>query len=139
LALVLLPYIQVKKIIGSDYVVCDSAEPKSITELQLCGVYATPVRKQRMNTYLSPKKSSVLFGIQWLQQHEIVIDNNCQNFINEISIAKWKQAPDGTVIPQPLEVNNHLLDALRYAYENDMLGGDAFVAGNEENYAAQTA
>jgi hypothetical protein len=43
------------------------------------------------------------------------------------------------VIPQPLEVNNHLLDALRYAYENDMLGGDAFVAGNEENYAAQTA
>ncbi|MHB0967403.1 MAG: PBSX family phage terminase large subunit [Bellilinea sp.] len=98
--------------IGRDYVTCDSAEPKSIAELQRHGVNAGAARKG---------KDSVLFGIQWLQQQTIVIDKNCVNTRNEFSQYKWKEDAAGNAIRQPVDRNNHIIDGLRYAYEDDML------------------
>ena len=91
---------------------CDSAEPKSIAELNQHGVYAIPARKG---------KDSVLFGIQWLQQQTVVIDTKCVNTINEFQTYKWKEDAGGNALPVPVDKNNHLIDGLRYAYEDDMV------------------
>ena len=103
--------VEVKRLINLDYVTCDSAEPKSIEELRRRGVNVRSARKG---------KDSVLFGIQWLQQQTIVIDKNCIATKNEIMQYKWQEDKDGKAMRKPVETNNHLIDALRYAYEDDM-------------------
>jgi phage terminase large subunit len=98
--------------VGRDYIRCDSAEPKSIAELQMRGVNAIGARKG---------KDSVNHGIQWLQQQTIIIDKKCINARNEFGQYKWKEDKNGNAIRQPIDHNNHLIDALRYAYEDDMI------------------
>jgi phage terminase large subunit len=105
---------EIKKRIGSGYVICDSAEPKSIQELVNAGISAKSALKG---------KDSVNYGIQWLQQQTIIIDSRCVNARNEISTYHWKQDKDGNAIRQPAEKNNHLIDAMRYAYEDESGGG----------------
>lgn len=101
---------EIIKLSGNDLVKCDSAEPKSIAELRKYGVNARPAVKG---------KDSVLFGIQWLQQQEIVIDVHCINSRNEFQQYKWKEDKDGKAIRQPVDKFNHIIDATRYAYEDD--------------------
>ena len=101
----------IKPIVGREYVVCDSAEPKSIKELKQYGVNAIPAQKG---------KDSVLFGIQWLQQHKIIIDRRCQNTINEFQLYQWRKDKDGNVLNEPIRRNDHAIDALRYALEREM-------------------
>jgi len=99
-----------KPVCGQDVIVCDSAEPKSIRELKDNGVKAVPAKKGQ---------DSVNFGIQWLQQQTIVIDTKCINTRNEFQQYKWKEDKEGNAIRQPVERNNHAIDATRYAYEED--------------------
>ena len=96
-----------------DMVTCDSAEPKSIQELNKYGVHAVGAKKG---------KDSVNFGIDWLKRQEIIIDAGCINLRNELSQYKWKEDAGGNALKIPVDKNNHLIDALRYAYENDMDG-----------------
>ena len=103
---------EVKKLIDSDYVVCDSAEPKSIAELQQHGVNALGAQKG---------KDSVNFGIQWLQQQSIVIDKMCVKTKTEFQQYQWKKDKDGNSMKVPVDKNNHIIDGLRYAYEGEML------------------
>jgi phage terminase large subunit len=99
------------ELIGADRVTCDSAEPKSIAELKSHKVNAVPAHKG---------KDSVLFGIQWLQQQTIVIDKKCINAQNEFSTYHWKEDAAGNATTTPVDKNNHLIDAGRYALEDDM-------------------
>jgi len=101
---------EIKAMIGYEYITCDSAEPKSIQELKNHGVAALGAKKG---------KDSVTYGIQWLQQQTIIIDTRCQNAKNEFSQYKWKEDARGNVMPIPVDKNNHLIDALRYAYEDE--------------------
>jgi phage terminase large subunit len=103
--------IEVKNRIGDETVVCDSAEPKSITELQRDGISAIGAMKG---------KDSVNFGIDWLKQQTIVIDKKCINAKNEFQSYKWKEDKDGVAMRVPVDANNHFIDATRYAYEYDM-------------------
>jgi phage terminase large subunit len=103
--------VELKNMIGTGYVVCDSAEPKSIAELQGYGIAASPAAKG---------KDSVLFGYQWLQQQEIIIDKSCVNTKMEISTAHWLEDAGGNAILKPSGVNDHLIAAGRYAHEADM-------------------
>jgi phage terminase large subunit len=96
---------------GTEPIVWDSSEPKSIAELQGYGINADGAIKG---------KDSVVFGIQWLQQHEIIIDTSCINTRNEFMQYKWKEDKGGKALPVPVDKSNHLIDALRYAYEGDM-------------------
>lgn len=96
--------------IGDDIIICDSAEPKSISELRKYGVNAYPAEKG---------KDSVNFGIQWLKQQSIVIHSECINTKNEMMQYHWRKDAGGNTIRQPVDKNNHLIDALRYAYEGD--------------------
>lgn len=102
-----------KPIVGNEYIACDSAEPKSIEELNRLGINAIPVSKG---------KDSILHGIQWLQQHRIIVDKSCQNVINELSQYQWKKDKHGDSLPVPIDKNNHWMDAFRYSYENEALG-----------------
>ena len=99
-----------KDFAGSHYITCDSAEPKSIKELQNLGIKA-----------LSAKKGpdSVMHGIQWLQGHEVVIDVKCQHTRNEFQLYQWRKDKDGNSLRVPEDRNNHLIDALRYAMESE--------------------
>jgi phage terminase large subunit len=108
--------VEVKNIIGGDHVVGDSAEPKSIAELRMYGINITGAAKG---------KDSVLFGYQWLQQQEIIIDKNCVNTKMEVSTAHWLEDAGGNAILKPSGVNDHLLAAGRYAHEQDMKGYNA--------------
>lgn len=99
-------------LVERDPVRCDSSEPKSIAELNRHGIRALGVKKGR---------DSVLHGIQWLQQQEIIIDKSCLSTINEFQLYQWKKDKNGDSLPQPVGKNDHMIDALRYAYEDDMV------------------
>jgi phage terminase large subunit len=101
---------------GNERIIGDSAEPKSIAEMQQRGVSITGARKG---------KDSITFGIDWLKQHEIIIDKTCVNHIKEFQQYQWKKDANGNAVspPKPIDKNNHLIDALRYAYEDDSSGG----------------
>ena len=64
---------------------------------------------------------SVRHGIQWLKEYEIVIDKSCQNAINEFETYHWKKDREGNSLNIPADRNNHIIDAVRYALESDML------------------
>lgn len=105
---------RVTEMVGSETIVCDSAEPKSIQELCNYGVSAVGAKKG---------KDSVSFGINWLKQQIIVVDKSCINMQNELRQYHWKKDAGGNDLnpPRPVDKNNHLIDGgLRYAYENDM-------------------
>lgn len=103
---------QVLELINGDYVNCDSAEPKSIAELRKHGVNALSAKKG---------KDSIAFGIQWLQQQELIVDKACINMQNELSQYKWREDANGNAMRLPVDRNNHLIDGLRYAFEEDAL------------------
>lgn len=112
-----------KGLIGKRPITWDSAEPKSIAELKTYGVTALHAKKGQ---------DSVVHGIQWLQQQKIVVDIKCINHRNELSSYKWKEdRRTGDRLEEPVDRDNHLLDALRYAYEEDMV-----VRGKARSYEA---
>ena len=94
------------------FVTADSAEPKSIAELQRNKVNVKGAKKG---------KDSIDFGILWLQQHTIIVDVSCINLQNELRQYKWKEDKDGNVMRIPVDKFNHGIDDLRYAFEDDML------------------
>lgn len=104
----------IKEPLSGAYVRCDSAEPKSIAELNKFGIGAIPAKKG---------KDSVNFGIDWLKRQRIIIDKSCVNARNEFQQYQWRKDKDGNSIKQPVDKNNHLIDALRYAYEDEALTG----------------
>ena len=109
-------------------VICDSSEPKSIAELQQYGVRAFGARKGQ---------DSVEHGIQWLQQQTIVIDSRCINARNEFSTYHWKRDAGGYPMRKPVDKNNHLIDALRYAYESEMTQGGSLLFDSDRAELAQ--
>lgn len=114
----------VKEKIGTDYVTCDSAEPKSIHELNLAGVNAIGAKKG---------KDSINFGIQWLQGYDIIIDVTCVNAQREFTTYHWKKNKDGDSMRIPVDRDNHLIDGLRYALEDDMLESESVAVNDPTN------
>ncbi len=89
-------------------IIADSAEPKSIDELKMFGIYRV-VKAEK-------GKDSILNGIQFIQQYKIYVHPKCENTIVELSNYVWDNK-DGQVINKPIDDYNHLLDALRYSME----------------------
>ena len=103
---------RVREMITDERIVADSSEPKSIAELNNHSVYAAGAVKG---------KDSVNFGIDWLKQQTIIVDKSCINMQNELSQYHWKKDAGGNSLKIPVDKNNHLIDALRYAYEDEMI------------------
>jgi phage terminase large subunit len=102
---------EIKNMCGREVITCDSSEPKSIQELRQYGVTAKAAKKG---------KDSVNFGIQWLQKLQIVIHHTLKEAINEFTVYKWREDKDGNVLPEPVDKNNHIIDSIRYACEDEM-------------------
>ena len=101
----------VKDMIGNETIIMDSAEPKSIADFKRLGVKATGAKKGQ---------GSVEHGVKWLQGVKIIVDERCINTIKELTSYKWREDKNGNVIPKPVDMNNHIIDALRYALEPEM-------------------
>lgn len=84
---------------------CDAAEPKTIEEICRYGYNAKPADKD------------VWAGIQKIKGMPLYITENSVNLLSEIKNYKWKTDKNGNVLPQeePVKMNDHALDALRYA------------------------
>lgn len=100
---------------GSELIVCDNAEPKSIVELNEYGIRAEGSRKGR---------DSVLYGIKLLQGYKIVVHTRCTEFYHEIANYCWK-LKDGKPTDDPDHEFSHGPDALRYGVSK-VLAGDRF-------------
>ena len=99
---------EVSKRVGNSFVTCDSAGKQHIMELNNKGLWALPAVKGA---------DSIMYGINWLQGFDIIIDKRCVNFIKEISNYVWAKDKFGKTIDRPVDANNHLIDGLRYACE----------------------
>lgn len=111
----------VKPHVGSRVVTCDSSEPKTIKELRLRKINAIGAKKG---------PGSVEAGIRFLQGLEIIICTSCPNAKAEFSKYKWREDKNGNVLPVPVDKDNHLIDAIRYALE-DEIGGSKLKVGNK--------
>ncbi len=89
-------------------IIADSAEPDRIKEFKKAGFRIQPCTKG---------KDSVKFGIDWLKRRKIHIHPSCVNTIKEIQTYKYREDKDGNVLDEPVDFNNHAMDALRYATE----------------------
>ena len=104
---------------AKEKIIADSAEPKSIDELQTLGLRHIKGAKKG--------KDSITNGIQWIQDLEIIIHPRCTNFLTEISNYTWDQDKFGAKLNKPIDDFNHLMDAMRYALEQ-------FITGNKWLY-----
>ena len=100
--------------ISHSQITADSAEPKSIDELNSLG---------RL-TVLGAKKGpdSVEYGMKWLQKlEEIIIDPvRCPNTAKEFTSYEYERDKEGNFISKYPDKNNHSIDATRYSREQDM-------------------
>ena len=94
------------------FIMCDSAEPKSIFDLRFRDVWAQAVNK---------RPGSVEYGMKWLQRRTIVIDparTPCA--YKEIIEYEYDRDKDGNFLSGYPDKNNHCVDALRYALSRIM-------------------
>ena len=99
---------------AKEVIKADSAEPKSIDELKGLGLYRIKASRKG--------KDSIMNGIQFIQNYELIIHPNCPNFITEISNYTWAKDKFDNKINKPIDDFNHLMDALRYALEGYVKG-----------------
>lgn len=90
-------------------VVADSSEKRLIAELKRKG--ATGLRGSIKG------QGSIMQGIQFLQGFKIYIHPSCTNTIEEFNTYTFKQDKEGNWINEPIDANNHIIDALRYSVE----------------------
>ncbi|MDE9798893.1 PBSX family phage terminase large subunit [Staphylococcus delphini] len=95
---------------SKEKITADSAEQKSIMEIKANGVNRiVPAMKG---------KDSVMAGIQFISQFDIVIDERCYKTIEEFDNYTWKKDKNtDEYYNEPVDTYNHCIDALRYAVE----------------------
>lgn len=80
---------------------CDSAEPARIEELRRAGWNAKPANKD------------VRGGLAWLRSQRLYLRG--ENLLREVKQYSYQTDRSGNVLEEPLKVNDHLVDAMRYA------------------------
>lgn len=86
-------------------IVCDSAEPKSISEINAQGYHAEPATKGQ---------GSITAGISAVQRYKLHVTARSLGMIKELRNYMWKRDINGNYINVPIDKYNHALDALRY-------------------------
>ena len=107
-------YDEIRKIkIGASVIVADSAEPKSIAEINSYGGLKV------IGAIKGP--DSIDYGIRWLQNlFEIIIDPvRCPNTAREFSTYEYEKDRYGNFKSKYPDENNHSIDMTRYSRENE--------------------
>lgn len=101
----------------SDLVVADSAEMKSIAEVNANGFRLIPCTKG---------SSSVIQGIDVLKRYKIHVTRRSAGLRDELLAYKWERDRDGNLTNKPVDAFNHAIDAMRYAVAHrfGMTGGN---------------
>jgi phage terminase large subunit len=94
------------------YFVADSAEPKSIAELQSYGLAVMGAEKG---------SGSVLHGIQALQSVELLVTSQSTNLIKELRNYTWDRDKNGTLLHKPIAAYDHCVDGARYISQKYIL------------------
>lgn len=92
---------------GKERIRADCAEPKSNDDLRRLGI-----------TRIMPSvkgKDSVINGIMNIVEYFIYVNPRCVNTLKELSSYVWEKGVSGN-LNMPRDENNHLMDALRYAF-----------------------
>lgn len=87
---------------GPELIICDSAEPRLISEVRLRGCNLKPTVK---------KAGSILSGIGLLQDFDLIIDPDSPEIVKELNNYVWSD----TGKQRPVDRWNHRIDAIRYA------------------------
>ena len=89
----------------------DSAEKKSNQELRNLDI------PRVIDVIKGP--GSVMQGIQYILQYEIIVDERCVKTIEELENYTWKKdRATNEYINEPVDSYNHCLDAVRYAVQD---------------------
>lgn len=86
----------------------DAAEPKSNDDLKRLGV------GRILPSVKGP--DSVINGITAIQGYKLLVHPSCKNTLVELASYCWQKDKTGRGINLPEDRNNHLMDALRYAF-----------------------
>jgi phage terminase large subunit len=92
--------------VGRNTIYFDAAEPRLIDELRRMGHNIQPSLKGR---------DSVNAGIDLLKRFKIHLVTSDDNLIMEFRNYKWVTDKSGKLTNTPVDKNNHLIDAVRYA------------------------
>jgi len=92
-------------------IVADSAEPKSIAELQGYGHSVYGVSKGR---------DSVVYGLNLMNQNEIYITSKSKNLKRELAGYVWAKDKDGNQIQKPSGEHPDCIDAARYVLTDQL-------------------
>lgn len=109
-----------------DQIRADAAEPDRIE--QLC--------RNRFNAV--PAKKNVLSGIDAVKSYTLHITEDSINLLREIDTYRWAQDRNGTPLDQPVKVDDHAMDALRYTLFVDEVARSKIVIGSPR-YKSATA
>lgn len=90
-------------------IIADSAEPKSIGELQTYGLQVVGAKKG---------SDSIRYGIQTVQQQRISVTKRSVHLWEEYENYSWMEDKDGTIINEPKPGYDHCMDSIRYAIKN---------------------
>lgn len=97
---------------GSAEIIADSAEPKSIEELKLLGLYVEGAEKGA---------DSIKNGIDVLKRYKLNITRDSTNLRTELTRYIWKvDKKSGKSLNVPIDAWNHLIDPLRYVALNKL-------------------
>ena len=92
----------------------DCAERKSIDEIKDKGINIDPTEKG---------KGSIIHGIQWIAQYELIVDERCYKVLEELENYTWKKdKKTGEYINEPVDTFNHTIDAIRYGLNKYIKG-----------------
>ncbi len=94
-------------------VTSESADPRLVREIQLGGVRINAVTKGA---------GSVIAGLNKMQEYKIKITKRSVNLIYEFQNYLWDTDRDGAYTNQPIDKNNHGIDAVRYFILERVLG-----------------
>lgn len=97
----------VRKGYAKERIRADAAEPKSNEELRRLGL-------SRLRAAVKGP-DSVRSGIAALQEYHITVHPKCVHTVAELSSYVWEKDADGRGLNRPVDRDNHLMDALRYA------------------------
>ena len=92
-----------RQLCGIDLIICDSSEPRLITELKNQDINIRGAIK---------KKGSILSGIALVQDYEMIVDRHSHGIIRELNNYIWQERN-----AKPIDNYNHFMDALRYALQ----------------------
>jgi phage terminase large subunit len=95
----------------NDIIYADSAEPKSIAELNSYGHNVLPVSKGR---------DSIVYGLNLINQNKVYITSRSKNLINELRNYIWMVDKQGNKLNKPIDAYNHAIDAMRYAMTSQL-------------------